>query len=131
MNDKEKIVKYLKYKGLTKNFFCVQNGLSSGFLDSGTSLGVNKLRLISHNYQDLNIKWFFDDDEPMILGEIIITTEVRDPSPPYGKPDNTLMGLLIEKDKELKNSYEEIGRLKEIVRRFSTKDKNIKDVTIQ
>lgn len=58
MTDKEKILKYLDYKGISKNKFYTQTGLSVGFLDSGSSLGVDKLKIIIDNYHDFNLEWF-------------------------------------------------------------------------
>lgn len=66
MTDKEKILKYLDYKGISKNKFYVKMGFSVGFLDSGNSLGVDKLKKIIDNYHDLNLEWFFNDNSPMI-----------------------------------------------------------------
>lgn len=66
MTDKEKILHYLEYKGISKNKFYQKTGLSVGFLDSGSSLGVDKLKLIIDNYHDLNLEWFFDDNSPML-----------------------------------------------------------------
>lgn len=54
MTDKEKIIKYLEIKGITKNKFYKDTGLSVGFLDSGNSLGVDKLKRIADNYHDFN-----------------------------------------------------------------------------
>lgn len=129
MNDKEKIVQYLNHKGFSKNSFYVKTGLSIGFLDSGTSLGVDKLRIIIDNYHDLNPQWFFDDQEPMILDAENEYHLAEEPRPSYSEP-NTLIKLMIEKDKQLKEVNEEIGRLKEIIRRFSKTDKNITDVSL-
>lgn len=75
MTDKEKILKYIEYKGINKNKFYNKTGLSVGFLDSGNSLGVDKLKQILDNYHDLNIEWFFNDNAPMIKNEEIGTTE--------------------------------------------------------
>ncbi|RNC65756.1 hypothetical protein [Proteiniphilum sp. X52] len=67
MTDKQKIVEYLKYKGISKNKFYIQTGLSVGFLDSGKSLGVDKLREILDIYHDLNPAWFLPGNGPMLL----------------------------------------------------------------
>lgn len=69
MTDKEKILKYLDSKGISKNKFYIKTGLSVGFLDSGSSLGVDKLKLIIDNYHDLNLEWFFNEKAPMLRTE--------------------------------------------------------------
>ena len=67
MTDKQKILEYLKYKRISKNKFYVKTGLSVGFLDSGKSLGVDKLRDILDIYHDLNPAWFLPGDGPMLI----------------------------------------------------------------
>lgn len=62
MSDKDRIKEYLEYKHISKNKFYVQTGLSIGFLDSGSSLGVDKARIIINTYPDINLNW-------LILGE--------------------------------------------------------------
>lgn len=69
ITDKQKIIKYLEYKGISKNKFYIKTGLSIGFLDSGSSLGVDKLRKIIDNYPDLSIEWIVIGKEPMIKNE--------------------------------------------------------------
>lgn len=69
MTDKEKIIQYLNYKGISKNKFYTKTGLSIGFLDSGSSLGVDKLRLIINNYHDFNLDWLITGKGSMIKAE--------------------------------------------------------------
>lgn len=69
MTDKEKILKYLEYKGHSKNSFYTKTGFSTGFLSQGSSLGVDKLKIVIDNYPDLNPDWFFIDGAPMIKEE--------------------------------------------------------------
>ncbi len=66
MTEKEKIRKYLDYKGVSKNKFYLATGLSMGFLDSGKSLGVDKLKIIISIYPDLSLDWLILDRGPMI-----------------------------------------------------------------
>ena len=61
MTEKEKIRKYLDYKGISKNKFYLATGLSMGFLDSGKSLGVDKLKIIISIYPDLSLDWLILD----------------------------------------------------------------------
>ncbi|MDD4592574.1 MAG: hypothetical protein PHG06_19445 [Parabacteroides sp.] len=71
MTDKQKILEYLKYKGISKNKFYLETGLSVGFLDSGKSLGVDKLREILDIYHDLNPAWFLPGDGPMLISDAV------------------------------------------------------------
>lgn len=69
MTDKEKILQYLEYKGISKNKFYVKTGLSVGFLDKGNSLGLDKLKIIIDNYPDLNIDWLLHDRGEMVKSD--------------------------------------------------------------
>ncbi|MGG5617001.1 S24 family peptidase [Myroides odoratimimus] len=69
MTDKEKILQYLDYKGISKNKFYVKTGLSVGFLDKGNSLGLDKLKIIIDNYPDLNIDWLLHDRGEMVKSD--------------------------------------------------------------
>lgn len=67
MTTKEKIIKYLKHKNISKREFYTRTGLSNGFLDSGKHLGTENLALIINNFPDLNIKWIVLDEGNMII----------------------------------------------------------------
>ena len=69
MTDKEKIKKYLKHKNYSKNSFYLKTGFSSSFLDSGKSLGVDKLRIIANLYEDLNIRWMVTNEGEMLFSK--------------------------------------------------------------
>lgn len=66
MGEKDKIKAYLTQKGISKNRFYTDTGLSIGFLDSGKSLGADKVRIIINTYPDLNIDWLIMDNGPML-----------------------------------------------------------------
>lgn len=70
ITDKQKILQYLENKGISKNKFYVKTGLSIGFLDSGSSLGVDKLRIIIDNYPDLNVEWVVLDKGSMLKSDV-------------------------------------------------------------
>lgn len=67
MTDKEKIQLYLEHKGFSKNSFYTKTGLSIGFLDSGKSFGLDKLKLITDNYPDLSLDWLIFGTGDMIV----------------------------------------------------------------
>lgn len=70
MNEKEKIKQYLNSKGISKNSFYQQTGFATGFLDSGKSLGADKLQTIIDNYPDLSLEW-------LVLGKGDMTKNVN------------------------------------------------------
>ncbi len=99
MTDKEKLLQYIDYKGINKNQFYVKTGLSKKFLDSGKSLGVDKLRVIANNYTDLSLDWMVLNKGEMLKSE----KETH--------PDTKKCIALLEKDnKRLEN---EVATLKE------------------
>jgi hypothetical protein len=67
MTEKEKIKKYLEYQGISKNKFYQATGFSVGFLDSGNSLGVDKVKTIINKYPDLSLRWLVLDEGDMIV----------------------------------------------------------------
>lgn len=77
MNEKEKIKQYLEYKGISKNKFYNQTGLSIGFLDSGKSLGVDKAKIIINNFPDLSLEWLVMDKGNMLITEDSQLAEVN------------------------------------------------------
>lgn len=95
MTDKQKILEYLKYKGISKNKFYIKTGLSVGFLDSGKSLGVDKLREILDIYHDLNPAWFLPGDAPMLISD----NELNEKEKQYIRPID--ISDLIRKIEEL------------------------------
>lgn len=66
MTDKEKVKQYLKLKNIGRTQFSETTGFSSSFLDSGTSLGVDKLKIIVDNFPDFNIWALLKDEENLI-----------------------------------------------------------------
>ena len=69
MTEKEKIKMYLENQGISKNKFYQVTGLGIGFLDSGKSLGVDKLKIIINKYPSLSLRWLVMDEGEMIATE--------------------------------------------------------------
>ena len=69
MTEKEKICKYLEYKEISKNKFYALTGLSNGFLDSGKSLGADKIKIIIEKFPDLNLSWLVLNEGEMLKKE--------------------------------------------------------------
>lgn len=67
MTEKEKLKAYLKYKGISKNKFYTETGFSVGFLDSGRSLGADKVKIIINKFPDLSLEWLIMDQGDMIV----------------------------------------------------------------
>ena len=73
MNSKEKIFKYIDYKGFTMYKFEKIVGLSGGTLKSGKEFTVDKMKAIRDKCPDLNMNWLLFDEGNMLLeGENIV-----------------------------------------------------------
>ena len=70
MTEKDKIKQYLEYKGISKNRFHIDTGLSVGFLNSRSSLGVDKLKIIMKIYSDISLRWLVMDEGPMLAENV-------------------------------------------------------------
>lgn len=68
-SDKQKIAQYLDLKGEKKSDFYKKTGFSNGFLDSGSSLSVQNLRIILDKYQEINPDWLITGEGSMLKSE--------------------------------------------------------------
>lgn len=69
MTTKDKLIDYLKVKGISKAKFYAETGFSNGFLDSGKSLSVDNLKKIISIYGDINLNWLLLDIDDNKVGE--------------------------------------------------------------
>ena len=61
MTTKEKIKYYIDSKGISKNKFYTITGLSTSFLDSGNTIGVDKAKIIIEKFPDLSLEWLLTE----------------------------------------------------------------------
>jgi len=95
LSSKEKIIKYLNYKGISQDKFSRACNVSSGFLRQGKSFSIEYLKSIRDNYSDLNLNWLIYDEGNMLLsGE----NEVNEHPETYQKEAGTIE--LLKKDVE-------------------------------
>jgi hypothetical protein len=93
MTEKEKIKQYLEYKGISKNKFYNETGLSIGFLDSGNSLGVDKLKIIINKYSDINTDWLITGK-----GDMLLNSDIKEV-----KPNSDINSTNSDEDKFVKS----------------------------
>ena len=129
MTDKNRIKQYLLFKGISKNKFYEQTGLSVGFLDSGNSLGVDKARIIINKYPDINLEWLI-----MGTGEMIndpndsskSTSTTHQSKPIVEVKDETdstvnqLLTLIREQSVKIESLSRENGKLQERIYMITT-----------
>lgn len=101
--DKQKLIQYLEKKGISKNKFYKETGLSNGFLDSGSSFSLENLRLIIDKYRDINIGWLITGKGEMLISDQKEEVESKEPVSEQDK------GEMWDR---LRQSYEDIGMLK-------------------
>lgn len=84
MNISDRILQYLEFKGITKNKFYVNVGLSNGFLDKKPNIGADKIERILEFYPDINLYWLILGSGPMEISKKDNIYLVEEPSPVYG-----------------------------------------------
>lgn len=65
---RERLIKYLENKGVSKYRFYQETGLSNGFLDKEGSIRSDICEKISYQYPDLNLNWLLTGNGNMKIG---------------------------------------------------------------
>lgn len=63
----DQILKFIKYKGISKSKFYKETGLSNGFLDKVKDIGHSKLLKILSTYPEINPIWLILGKGEMII----------------------------------------------------------------
>jgi transcriptional regulator with XRE-family HTH domain len=67
MTVKERLIEYIKYKGISIRLFCRTSGLSESYVTSiRSSIQPDKLDMIAQHFPDLNIGWVVTGEGSMI-----------------------------------------------------------------
>jgi hypothetical protein len=69
MEIRERILKYLENKGISKYKFYQDTGFSNGFLDKEGTIGADKCEKISYQYPDLNLEWLIIGSGSMLKSD--------------------------------------------------------------
>jgi len=105
---RERIIKYIESKGVSKYKFYKTTGLSNGFLDKEGAIGSDKCEIIIYHYTDLNPTWLLTGNGEMLTGSI-----------PIDEPKGVFYKELFEqKETELKELNREVGRLQAEIQRL-------------
>lgn len=85
-NTKERILKYLEFKGIKVSQFFIETGIKRGFLDTDKlSAAVSDIHLatIIATYQDLNLEWLISENGDMIKQIEEDRHFAKEPEPEY------------------------------------------------
>jgi len=66
---KERIIQFLEYKGITKNKFYVETGISNGTLDKVSGLSLETVEKFYNIYPEINPDWLITGKGEMIKSE--------------------------------------------------------------
>jgi len=66
MTSKEKLRKFVEFKGITAKSFCEKTNLSNGFLTNNGSIGSDKIHNILKVYPEISLKWLISGKGKMI-----------------------------------------------------------------
>lgn len=122
----ERILQIIEYKGISKNQFYKETGLSNGFLDKVKDIGVSKLEQILKTYPEINPEFIIFGNKPMIKKEETSSNMVSEAQTSYEKKSNeneiiAMQKKLLESQaREIELLHEKIERLEDI-KSISTK----------
>lgn len=68
---RNRIIKYLNHKGISKYKFYKDTGLSNGYLDKSADINSSSYEKISSQYRDLNMEWVRTGEGEMLKGEYV------------------------------------------------------------
>lgn len=66
---KERVIQFLEYKGITKNKFYVETGISNGTLDKVSGLSLETVEKFYNVYPEINPDWLITGKGEMIKSE--------------------------------------------------------------
>lgn len=114
---KERLLSFIKYKGMSNLAFEKQCGLSNGYLRNFKgNLGNDKLANILTAFPELSKEWLLYGEGSMLLGE----QEPETPAPEQTTPNNSLIDYLQRKIAELEKEKAELLQENAVLRYENT-----------
>ena len=83
MTSRERVVKYLDSKGISRYRFYKTTGLSNGFLDKKGNIRADLCEKICSHFEDLDLNWLITGKGEMLKGEIPVKNFKKLGSPYY------------------------------------------------
>jgi phage repressor protein C with HTH and peptisase S24 domain len=69
---KERILQFIDYKGISKNKFYIQTGISNGTLDKKSKLSMDSVEKFYSTFPELNPEWILTGKEPMLKNNLLV-----------------------------------------------------------
>jgi len=104
---KERILYFIEYKGLSKNKFYIETGISNGVLDKLSGLSMETVEKIYSTYQDINLEWLVTGKGSMLKQKS--GSEKPEPPPP---DHHYLIDLVEYQKKHIASLEKEVSQLK-------------------
>ena len=72
---RQRLLKYIDSKGISKYKFYQEIGVANGFLDKEGNIGSDKCEKISYQYRDLSLEWLITGNGPMLKNNAVAYKE--------------------------------------------------------
>lgn len=70
---KERLIEYIKFKGMSSREFCRSIGVSETYVNSmRSSIQPDKIKIIMNKYTDLSMRWLFTGEGEMIVNNTVL-----------------------------------------------------------
>ena len=67
---KQRILQFIDYKGISKNKFYIETGLSNGILDKNSGFSMDTVEKIYYKYPEINLEWLVTGKGEMLKPNI-------------------------------------------------------------
>ncbi|HIZ87584.1 MAG TPA: hypothetical protein IAC03_05425 [Candidatus Coprenecus pullistercoris] len=110
---KERLIRYISYKGLSKNKFETACGFGSRYVSNiRVSIPPDKIKIISLNFPDLNTGWLLTGEGEMLRENSPKTSDSASlPETGYSGSETLLMRIIEGKDAKIEELSRRIGEL--------------------
>jgi hypothetical protein len=112
---KQRILKYVDFKGISKRTFYAQSSISRGTLESNTGITEDTLAKCISTFPEINICWLITGKGEMV-GKPQNEPSIYSTSPPGAD-------LLAEKDKRIEDLYKIIETQAKLIKNLESSEK--------
>lgn len=69
-SQKERIIQFIEYKGISKNKFYIETGISNGILDKKSGLSMETVEKLYSRYPEINAEWLLTGEGAMLKSPV-------------------------------------------------------------